>query len=149
MVTSSKIINELFNEIENNKKKHHITSSIKLPALITNSQDVDFFYQEESEPNFITQLILESEVIVIENENVDIKNKIVLIENADPGFDWIWSPYKRIDNKIWRCCISHGNKMCRIRFTCGIGCGDLIFENILSSNIIRLDCLNKKITVLQ
>ena len=47
---SSKIINELFNEIENNKKKHNITSSIKLPALITNSQD-DFFYQEESEPN--------------------------------------------------------------------------------------------------
>ena len=40
---SSKIINELFNEIENNKKKHNITSSIKLPALITNSQDVDFF----------------------------------------------------------------------------------------------------------
>ena len=30
-----------------------------------------------------------------------------------------------------------------------IGCGDLIFENILSSKIIRLDCLNKKITVLQ
>ena len=28
---SSKIINELFNEIENNKKKHNITSSIKLP----------------------------------------------------------------------------------------------------------------------
>ena len=54
-----------------------ITSSIKLPALITKAQDVDFFFQEESEPNFVTQLVLDSEIIVLENQTLDIDNKIV------------------------------------------------------------------------
>ena len=80
---SSQVVNELFNEIENNKKKHLITSSLKLPALITSANDVDFFFQEESEPNFVTQLVLDTEIVVLDKqEEVDIEGKLVLIENT-------------------------------------------------------------------
>ena len=148
--TPSKIVNELFNQIEYNKNKHLITSSIKLPALITKSQDVDFFFQEESEPNFITQMVLESEVIVIENQKVDIDDKIVLIENADPGFDWIFS------HKIKGLITKYGGAASHMAIRCAefglpaaIGCGDIIFEKLLCAKKIRLDCLNRKIAVLQ
>ena len=147
---SSKVVNELLDEIEYNKKKHLITSSIKLPALITKAQDVDFFFQEESEPNFVTQLVLESELIVLENQTVDIDNKIVLIENADPGFDWIFS--HSINGFITK----YGGAASHLAIRCAefglpaaIGCGDIIFESLLEANKVRIDCLNKKIFVIQ
>lgn len=147
---SSTITNELFNEIEYNKKKHLLTSSIKLPALITKAQDVDFFFQEESEPNFITQLVLDSEIIVLEKETIDIDNKIVVIENADPGFDWIFShSIKGLVTKYGGAASHMAIRCAEFGLPAAIGCGDVIFEKLLSSKKLRLDCLNKKITVLQ
>ena len=147
---SSKIVNELFNEIEYNKKKHLITSSIKLPMLITKVQDVDFFFQEESEPNFVTQLVLESEIIVLENQKVDLDNKIVLIENADPGFDWIFShSIKGLITKYGGAASHMAIRCAEFGLPAAIGCGDVIFESLLRANKVRIDCLNKKISVLQ
>ena len=147
---SSKLINELLNEIEYNKKKHLITSSIKLPALITDAQDIDFFFQEESEPNFVTQLVLESEIIVLENQVVDIDNKIVMIENADPGFDWIFShSIKGLITKYGGAASHMAIRCAEFGLPAAIGCGDVLFENLLKSNRVRLDCLNKKISILQ
>ena len=43
-------------------------------------------------PNFITNLKINGKIIFISNNfSGDIENKIVLIENADPGFDWIFT----------------------------------------------------------
>lgn len=147
---SSKIINELFNEIEYNKKKHLITSSIKLPALITKAQDVDFFFQEESEPNFVTQLVLDSEIVVLENNIADIDNKIVIIENADPGFDWIFShSIKGLITKYGGAASHMAIRCAEFGLPAAIGCGNAIFEKLLNAKKVRLDSLNKKITVLQ
>ena len=148
--SSSKIINELFNEIEYNKKTHLITSSIKLPALITKAQDVDFFFQEESEPNFVTQTVLDSEIVVLENKITNIDNKIVLIENADPGFDWIFShSIKGLITKYGGAASHMAIRCAEFGLPAAIGCGNAIFEKLLSAKKIRLDSLNKKITVLQ
>lgn len=147
---SSKIINELFNEIEYNKKKHQITSSIKLPALITKVQDVDFFFQEESEPNFVTQLVLDSEIVVLDNQTLEIDSKIVLIENADPGFDWIFShSIKGLITKYGGAASHMAIRCAEFGIPAAIGCGDAIFEKLLNAKKVRLDCLNKKITVVQ
>lgn len=147
---SSKIVNELFIEIEYNKNKHLITSSIKLPALITRTQDVDYFFQEESEPNFITQLVLESEIIVLDNQKVDIDNKIVLIENADPGFDWIFShSIKGLITKYGGAASHMAIRCAEFGLPAAIGCGDIIFDKLVRAKKVRLDCLNKKISILQ
>jgi len=148
---SSEIINELFNEIENNKKKHLITSSLKLPALITSAEDVDFFFQEESEPNFVTQIVLDTEVVVLDNqEEVEIEGKLVLIENADPGFDWIFShAIKGLVTKYGGAASHMAIRCAEFGLPAAIGCGDTIFDKLVAAEKVRLDCLNKKITVLQ
>ena len=148
---SSEIVNELFNEVENNKKKHLITSSLKLPALITSSRDVDFFFQEESEPNFVTQLVIDTEIVILDNqEEVDIENKLVLIENADPGFDWIFSHSIRGLVTKYGGAASHMAIRCaEFGLPAAIGCGDTIFDKLVRAKKVRLDCLNKKITILQ
>ena len=45
-----------------------------------------------SKPNFITDKKVQGDIVFVsKNIHQDIKNKIVVIENADPGFDWIFS----------------------------------------------------------
>ena len=148
---SSQVVNELFNEIENNKKKHLITSSLKLPALITSVNDVDFFFQEESEPNFVTQIVLDTEIVILDSqEEVDIEGKLVLIENADPGFDWIFShSIKGLVTKYGGAASHMAIRCAEFGLPAAIGCGDTIFDKLIRAKKVRLDCLNKKITVLQ
>jgi len=117
--------------------------------LITKPQDVDFFFQEEFEPNFVTQLVLESEIVVLENQAVDIDHKIVLIENADPGFDWIFShSIKGLITKYGGAASHMAIRCAEFGLPAAIGCGDALFERLLGANKVRIDCLNKKISVL-
>ena len=143
---SSNITNEICDKIQYNKKKHTITSAIKLPSLIFSEDDVDGFFYENSKPNFTTQLIIEGELAVLKDEKKDILDKIVVIENADPGFDWIFS--HRIKGLITK----YGGAASHMAIRCSefglpaaIGCGEKIFDSLNDKDLIQLDCLNQKI----
>ena len=143
---SSNIINEICDKIEYNKKKHIITSAIKLPPLIFSEKDVDGFFYENSKPNFTTQLTIEGELVIIKDEKKDIMDKIVVIENADPGFDWIFS------HKIKGLITKYGGAASHMAIRCSefglpaaIGCGTKMFESLKDKQVIQLDCLNQKI----
>lgn len=143
---SSNIINEIYDKIQYNKKKHIITSAIKLPPLIFSEKDIDGFFYENSKPNFTTQLTIEGELVILKDEKKDISDKIVVIENADPGFDWIFS------HKIKGLITKYGGAASHMAIRCSefglpaaIGCGAKIFESLHDNEIIQLDCLNQKI----
>ena len=143
---SSNIANEICDKISYNKKKHIITSAIKLPPLIFSENDVDGFFYENLKPNFTTQLVIEGELVVLKEEKKDIVNKIVVIENADPGFDWIFS--HRIKGLITK----YGGAASHMAIRCSefglpaaIGCGEKIFDSLKDKEMIQLDCLNQRI----
>ena len=143
---SSNIVNEIYDKIQYNKKKHIITSAIKLPPLIFSERDIDGFFYEKSKPNFTTQLSIEGELVILKGEKKDIENKIVVIENADPGFDWIFS--HRIKGLITK----YGGAASHMAIRCSefglpaaIGCGEKIFNSLNDKEIIQIDCLNQKI----
>ena len=83
-----------------NKEKHQITSAVRLPQVIIDSDAAFIVPFQVSLPNFITDKTVRAEIIQLDARNfdADITDKIVLIENADPGFDWIFS--KRIAGLI-------------------------------------------------
>lgn len=148
--TSSNIYNEWMDLIEYRKSKHLITSAIKLPELILKEEDLDYFYLAQSKPNFVTQKQITGKIVVLEGREVDIEGKIVCIENADPGFDWIFS------HQIAGLITKYGGTNSHMAIRCAefdlpaaIGCGDSIYDSIASDNTIYLDCLGKKIEVLR
>ena len=69
-----------------------MTKSLKLPYLITHKDD--FFIAS----NLLTKLtlllirVIKAKSILINNFQINksLKDKIVLIENADPGYDWVF-----------------------------------------------------------
>ena len=143
---SSNIINEICDKIRYNKKKHIITSAIKLPPLIFSEKDIDGFFYENSKPNFTTRLTIEGQLVILKDEIKDISDKRVVIENADPGFDWIFS------HKIKGLITKYGGAASHMTIRCSefglpaaIGCGAKIFESLHDNEIVQLDCLNEKI----
>jgi phosphoenolpyruvate-protein kinase (PTS system EI component) len=77
-----------------------------------------------------------------------LHNKIVLIENADPGFDWIFT--KKIKGFATQYGGSNSHMAIRaaeLNIPAVIGCGQKKFDELKSCSEIELDCQNKKIII--
>ena len=96
-------INEIFKLNEKSKKnlfkKYNINKNLdydeksKLPYLITNKNDFYCFKIFLQNLTFITNKVIKAKSILINNVQINkgLKDKIVLIENVDPGYDWVFS----------------------------------------------------------
>ena len=75
------------------EKKHNISASIRLPQVLTDEAGVYIVPFQVSHPNFITQKEVTAPFVFLDSvtDGTLIKEKIVAIEGADPGFDWIFS----------------------------------------------------------
>ncbi len=137
-------------EIEKNSKT--LNNYLSLPPLLINKDDFEIQRHYISKPNFITSKKIIAEIYVIKNskKNIDLENKIVLIENADPGYDWIFT--KNISGLITKYggVASHMAIRCsELGLPAAIGCGDLIFEQLQNSEKIMLDCKYCHVIILQ
>ena len=141
----------LMNEINENKKEFNINSSFKLPEIIYSSKDIYSFLENEKKINFIGSSVVVGRPLLIENnKNYNLKNKIVCIKNADPGYDFIFS------QKIVGLITQYGGANSHMAIRCAelsvpaaIGVGQNKFENVANSKIIRLDCETNKIDLIK
>jgi len=125
------------------KESHLISSAIRLPQVMTDKADVHIIPFFVSHPNFITIKAITGPVLYLTSETEDptLENQIVLIEGADPGFDWIFS--QNISGLITK----YGGANSHMAIRCAefgipaaIGCGEQRFDRLLKSNKAHLDC---------
>ena len=67
------------------------TRRIVLPPLIQEQSDAWQFHLPKAAPNFITQKRITGMPMRYIASSENLSGKIVFIENADPGYDWIFS----------------------------------------------------------
>jgi phosphohistidine swiveling domain-containing protein len=133
-------------DIERGEEITRASASIWLPPLILDSKDIGCFRVPSLTPNFITQNTVTGKPIYVGTEDLPLNDKIVLIESADPGFDWIF--LRNIAGLIT--CYGGANSHMAVRskelnIPAAIGVGSTTFESLKKSNVIFLDCLNKRI----
>jgi len=133
--------------ITSRKDDHEVLNHISLPSLLFNLQDLTLIANHTVLPNFITNEIVESKIINIKKqETTNITNKIVVIDNADPGYDWIFSYKIKGLITLYGGLASHMAIRCaEFNIPAAIGCGTLVYETVNTSEKILLDCKNKKI----
>ena len=132
--------------INNNKTQFERAKRIKLPSIIVRPEDVYSFYLLEEEPNFITQKdVIGKVATIIENAN-NIEGKIVFIQSADPGYDFIFS--KNIGGLVTQ----FGGANSHMAIRCAelgipavIGVGENRFNEWSKWNAIQLDCLKRQV----
>lgn len=135
-----------------NAQKFEITQALKLPFLLVDPLDIDIIPLLKSRPNFITTNSVQTGVVFLTGRELqlpDLRNKIVLIEGADPGFDWIFA------HSIAGLITKHGGANSHMAIRCAemdlpaaIGCGDQLFSQFCKTSELRLDCGSEHITVL-
>ena len=143
--SDTNIESELKNSIYSNKQKHLLASAIQLPELIFENSDIEMFFYPKSKPNYITQhSVIGTSVVLQGNKIEDIDHKIVFIEHADPGFDWIFSHHiKGLVTKYGGAASHMAIRCAEFDLPAAIGCGDKIFDHLVMYKRIHLDCTNK------
>lgn len=136
-------------EINKEAKRKKIRDYLVLPPLIFSEKDFDVFRYHISKPNFITTKKITGELVHLERNSKDIPDfdsKIVLIENADPGFDWIFAKNPKGLITKYGGVASHMSIRCaEISLPAAIGCEEILFEKLLNSKQVLLDCENNQI----
>ena len=134
--------------IKQRKIFHEKNTPIVLPDVILDEYDFNIVLFEQMKPNFITEKDVIAEIVNLQdNKNDNIAGKIVLIERADPGFDYIFS--KGIKGLITK----YGGVASHMAIRCSefglpaaIGCGDKIYKEVAEMKQVKIDCKNAKIT---
>ena len=136
-------------DLQNNNFSSLNNRASKLSYLIQSSND--FFVSSilMTRPNFISEKKVKSNILNIDQKQdslIDLNNKIILIENADPGYDWIFS------YKIRGLITKYGGVNSHMSIRCEekqlpaiIGVGDELFESLKKEKNIEIDCKLQKI----
>jgi len=150
--SSEKSIEEYLREIsKQEEEKHQVSVAIRLPQILTDPEGVHIVPFQVSHPNFITHKKVTAEILILHSkiDKISLKGKIVIIEGADPGFDWIFS------QKIAGLITKYGGVNSHMAIRCAefgipaaIGCGEQRYEPLLKSNKVHLDCAAGLISLL-
>ncbi len=127
-----------------------LTQRLVLPPLISKNSDVWSFNLEQGEPNFITLKRAVGLVTTPEHSHAELKNSILLIESADPGFDWIFSHGIAGFITMYGGANSHmAIRSSELGIPAVIGAGEVLYRRWSNSRLLELDCANHQVLILQ
>ena len=145
----------LFSESKKNMEKYTKDIKSQLPPLISKESDFKIFMHSSSQPNYIGLGQVHAAIAVLTAEDglqdgQFLDQKILLIPQADPGFDWIFG--QNIVGLITM--YGGGNSHMAIRanefgIPAAIGVGEALYNSLLHATIIELDVTNHKIHVIK
>jgi len=119
-----------------------------LPDVLTCVEDVDIVCMREARPNFITEKAVTGRTVFPERVgDSGLAGKVVLLEKADPGFDWIFS------QNIGGLITCYGGAASHMAIRCAefgipaaIGCGKKIYDYVSTLDAVTLDAKHGRIT---
>ena len=141
----------LRNRISSRKSEYQITKAVELPSVIIDKSDFYSFERHPSLPNYISIKSVTGKLVELDSKNNNsLKGMIVLIPQADPGYDWLFG--QEIAGLITQYGGANSHMAIRsaeIGLPAAIGVGDKLYESLLNTKVIELDCLGSIIRVIE
>uniref|UniRef100_UPI0040479194 PEP/pyruvate-binding domain-containing protein n=1 Tax=Shewanella baltica TaxID=62322 RepID=UPI0040479194 len=140
----------LLKEAEESRLRYDQAALLKLPHLIHSPEDIYIVPLHRAMPNFVTEQYIEADICILSSDigtSVDLNGKIVCIENADPGYDWIF--IQNIAGLITKFGGTNSHMAIRCAEHCvpaAIGCGEQLFNALVHHRKVVLNCRDKKLT---
>ena len=151
-VEQKKLKKTILSDISSNQMAYKSLQSIIVPDIVSDSKDFLYHYNLNCIANYITNKITTGEIIILKKNSQNFNNlsgKIILIENADPGFDFLFS------YKIKGLITKYGGSNSHMAIRCMelglpaiIGVGDKIYDDLAKSKKVYIDCNNKKYSII-
>lgn len=130
------------------KRRYNLTRRIVLPPLISSPDDAFAFHLPAIHPNFITKQSVTARVSTIDESPDEIKDTILFVPSADPGFDWIFS--RGIAGFVTQFGGVNSHMAIRaseLAMPAVIGAGETLFRQWKKAGKICLDCGNQQVQV--
>lgn len=126
---------------------YKVNSEMILPEVICSERDFGYIENINSRPNYVTEKRITGNVVVLEEENTkSIEGKIVVIEKADPGYDWIFSQgLAGLVTKYGGAASHMAIRCAEFNIPAAIGSGSLLYEYAAGSKKLTIDCKHEKI----
>lgn len=150
--TTTDIDTYLYEHVQAGKRIKRIVNAIELPPLILTEQDITGFRYAETAPNYVTQQSVTAEVVKLTQQVKDkssIQGKIILVPQADPGYDWIFA------YDIAGLITQFGGVNSHMAIRCAeldipavIGLGKKHYLQIFDANTLCIDGLGKRLTII-
>jgi glutamine kinase len=124
---------------------HTVTHLIELPTLIFEERDFYCFERQASQPNFVTTKRVVAKIVTLKDlESCSLNDMLVLIPQADPGYDWL------LGHGIGGLITKYGGanshmaiRAAEIGLPAAIGVGEKLYELISQMGTVELDCGNR------
>lgn len=142
---------ELKEHIKLRKQQHATSCLIELPPLIRMEEDFYCFEQLSSQPNFITVNKVVAWIHQLDLEPTkDVAGKLILIHQADPGYDWLFGHgIAGLITKYGGANSHMAIRAAEIGLPAAIGVGEKLYEQIAVMKHVELDCSNRTIREVQ
>ncbi len=130
--------------------EHHLLSqAVCLPGQLGPGSDVSCFEQEDAQPNFVTAGSVRAPIVVAPGSpSVDVAGRIVMIPNADPGYDWMLARAIAGLITMYGGANSHmAVRAAELGLPAAIGVGEARFNALAAATIVQLDCASRTIEV--
>lgn len=139
---------KLVKRIYRNENLRKINEYLELPPILFSPENFQVVKYYGSNPNYVTRKKISSKIHVLEKGNSnpkDVEGKIILLENGDPGYDWIFTRNPAGLITKYGGVASHMSIRCaEFGLPAAIGCG-ILFDKLKNKGKIILDCEAKKI----
>jgi len=128
--------------------------AVELPPLILSKDDIRCFVRQEDKANFIGSGKAIAAVLDLsehpEPSHADLEGKIVIIQQADPGYDWLFLRQIAGLITVYGGANSHmAIRTAEFGLPAAIGIGEVTYEHIRGARSIMLDCESRQLSVLQ
>ena len=133
---------------ESRQSRRELEAVIELPELLCSVSDFKYFERMPGVPNFIGNCRVRGQVIDLQLpfDEGDLEGKIVIITNADPGFEWLFSRGLLGLVTEFGGANSHMAIRCaELGISAAIGVGSLKYQSIKAKAYLDIDPVNKYI----
>jgi phosphohistidine swiveling domain-containing protein len=126
------------------RQAYAVGQALRLPYLITHPSDIYVIPLLKSRANFITSKRVQAPLHFLSDHALQSSRcagRVVLIERADPGYDWIFlSPIAGLVTKYGGSNSHMAIRCAELDIPAAIGCGEQTFEQLQKSGSVLLDC---------
>lgn len=135
--------------IDAGRRSYARTRSIVLPPLLTEPGEVWSFSLPAADPNFITQHRVSAATTTLEAGRDALRDRIVLIPAADPGYDWLFTCGIAGFITMYGGINSHmAIRAQELGLPAVIGCGQSLHDQWQRAKRLTIDCASRQVSVL-
>ena len=133
------------------KRSYQEGLGLVLPPLITSEEQVYSFFVPDSRPNYITQKRVKGELCrELVQDGRRLEGKILLMESADPGYDWIFShAIKGFITKYGGANSHMAIRAGELSIPAVIGIGERLYSEVSGARLVEIDAANKTVRILR